>query len=162
LGIKLYGEPPSPGASKLQRLIFMRRLLIGQAPGMVLLLVLAAVFVPSPLNWLLPAGSAVWWLASFGLFTVQIRREQTPEAERRHDHAVARRFRELSKLQRLIFLRRLLVGQAPGLVLLLVLWAVLLSSPLNWLLPVVFGVWWLASFGLFTVRIRRERGRVDV
>jgi hypothetical protein len=72
----------------------------------------------------------------------------------------ARPARDASKLDRLRYVRRVAyLSNLPGLAVCVAFIAVLLATPLNWVLPLVFGVPWLVGFATINLQIRRERGR---
>jgi hypothetical protein len=81
LAVKFYGEPPSKGASRLDKLRFVRRLnvrLVAFTASLVLGLVVLNLGIGNSTTWplILFVGSVAWGLVNIASLEVRIRREE--------------------------------------------------------------------------------------
>jgi hypothetical protein len=75
---KIYGQPPEPGAPKIVRLRFVRRVAyFSTVVPFAVVLVVTGVTFSSPLNWVIPVVGGPVWLRGFVSITLQIRRERS-------------------------------------------------------------------------------------
>jgi CHASE1-domain containing sensor protein len=77
---RIYGERPGPGASRLERLRFVRRsAYYANSWALVLGLVWIVIGISSPGNWILCLGLGGVWLSGLVSITLRIRREEARE-----------------------------------------------------------------------------------
>jgi hypothetical protein len=79
LGRRLFGEPPSDGAPRLERLRYIRRLYLRPLPVNLLGYVLIAIYLPGTTALVLLGFPTAVWLSGLTRLGLQIRREERGE-----------------------------------------------------------------------------------
>ena len=79
IGYRFLGEPPASGATRMERLLWLRGFYLRMIPLSVAVSAMVALFLPAPWAWVVPCLSVLLWAQGFVTLNVQIRRERRRE-----------------------------------------------------------------------------------